>query len=110
LRLFPKTTFYELFDHCVHQLQPETQIIVGEPLMGVPPEPEYGFKTVEEYGKFFADVGMRPHHWLKARQVWMWMLPSVPYLEEYDRDELTKGTNSGTYKFFNTLEYAQTEF
>lgn len=41
--------FYELFDCCVHQLQPETQNIVGEPLMGVPPERDHGFKTVEEY-------------------------------------------------------------
>lgn len=94
--------FYELFDCCVHQLQPETQNIVGEPLMGVPPEQSHSFKTVEEYGKFFADVGMRPHHWVKARQVWMWMLPSIPYLEEYDREELTKGANSAVYKFFNT--------
>ncbi|MCC5659767.1 nitric oxide synthase oxygenase [Nostoc sp. XA010] len=93
---------YELFDCCVHQLQPETQNIVGEPLMGVPPEREDGFKSVEEYGKFFADIGMRPHHWIKARQVWMWMLPSIPYLEEYDREELTKGLNSALYKFFNT--------
>lgn len=94
--------FYELFDYCVHQLQPETQNIIGEPLMGVPPERDHGFKTVEEYGKFFADIGMLPHHWVKARQVWMWMLPSIPYLEEYDREELAKGVNSAMYKFFNT--------
>ncbi|MCC5664889.1 nitric oxide synthase oxygenase [Nostoc sp. CHAB 5784] len=94
--------FYELFDCCIHQLQPETQNIIAEPLMGVPPERSHGFKTVEEYGKFFADVGMRPHHWVKARQIWMWMLPSIPYLEEYDREELKKGANSALYKFFNT--------
>ncbi|HBB31497.1 MAG TPA: nitric-oxide synthase [Cyanobacteria bacterium UBA8803] len=94
--------FYELFDCAIHQLQPETQVIVGEPLMGVPPEREHGFKTVAEYGSFFADAGMRPEHWIKARQVWMWMLPSIPYLEEYDREDLSKGQNSALYKFFNT--------
>ncbi|HEY9611033.1 hypothetical protein [Allocoleopsis sp.] len=61
--------FYELFDCAIHQLQPETQVIVGEPLMGVPPEGEHGCKTVADYGRLFADVRMRPEHWLKAQQV-----------------------------------------
>ncbi|GFE71204.1 nitric oxide synthase oxygenase [Chroococcus sp. FPU101] len=94
--------FYELFDCAVHQLQPETQIIIGEPLMGVPPEKGDGLDTVEEYGKLFADLGMRPQHWIKARQVWMWMLPSTPYLEEYDLENLSFGSNSALYRFFNT--------
>lgn len=94
--------FYELFDCAIHQLQPETQVIVGEPLMGVPPEKGDGFDTVEDYGKLFADMGMRPEHWMKARQVWMWMLPSIPYIEEYDREDLKQGANSALYKFFNT--------
>ena len=93
--------FYGLFDYAVHQLQPETQAIVGEPLMGVPPEKGTGLETIEDYGKLFADVGMRPEHWLKARQVWMWMLASIPYLEEYDREDLQQGANSALYKFFN---------
>ena len=94
--------FYELFDHAIHQLQPETQVILGEPLMGVPPEIGSGLDTVADYGRLFADIGMRPEHWIEARQVWMWMLPSIPYLEDYDREDLQKGANSALYKFFNT--------
>lgn len=94
--------FYELLDCCVHQLQPYTQNIVTEPLMGVPPEKGEEFDSVEDYGALFADLGMRPHHWLKARQVWMWMLPSIPYLEEYDRENLAQGTQSAVYRFFNS--------
>ncbi|BAY07543.1 nitric oxide synthase oxygenase [Calothrix sp. NIES-2098] len=94
--------FYELFDCAIHKLQPETQNIIAEPLTGVPPEKGDSFDTVEEYGALFADMGLRPQHWLKARQVWMWMLPSIPYLEEYDREDLNKGANSALYKFFNT--------
>lgn len=94
--------FYELLDCCIHQLQPHTQKVIWEPLMGVPPEKEDGFDTVEDYGALFADIGMRPQHWLKARQVWMWMLPSIPYLEEYDRENLAEGTNSALYRFFNS--------
>lgn len=95
-------SFFELFDCCVHQLQPHTQNIIGEPLMGVPPEKGDNFDSVEDYGALFADIGMRPHHWLKVRQVWMWMLPSIPYLEEYDRQDLIKGANSALYRFFNS--------
>lgn len=94
--------FYELFDCCIHKLQPYTQNIIGEPLMGVPPDKGDEFDTIEDYGALFADIGMRPQHWLKARQVWMWMLPSIPYLEEYDRQDLAQGTNSALYRFFNT--------
>ncbi|MBD2498596.1 nitric oxide synthase oxygenase [Nostoc sp. FACHB-280] len=94
--------FYELFDYCIHQLQPHTQNIISEPLTGVPYETGDDFDTVEDYGALFADIGMRPHHWVKARQVWMWMLPSIPYLEEYDRQDLAKGVNSALYKFFNS--------
>lgn len=94
--------FFEFFDCCIHELQPETQNIVGEPLMGVPPEKADGLDTVEDYGQLFADLGMRPQHWLKARQVWMWMLPSIPYLEEYDRQDLEKSANSALYRFFNS--------
>jgi len=70
--------------------------------MGVPPEKGDDFDTVEEFGALFADLGMRPKHWLKARQIWMWMLPSIPYLEEYDLENLEQVTNSALYKFFNT--------
>jgi sulfite reductase alpha subunit-like flavoprotein/nitric oxide synthase oxygenase domain/subunit/hemoglobin-like flavoprotein len=94
--------FFELFDCCIHQLQPYTQNAIAEPLMGVPPEKVEGLDTVEDYGELFADIGMRPQHWLKARQVWMWMLPSIPYLEEYDREDLAKGKNSALYCFFNS--------
>jgi sulfite reductase alpha subunit-like flavoprotein/nitric oxide synthase oxygenase domain/subunit/hemoglobin-like flavoprotein len=94
--------FYEFFDCCVRQLTPETEIVIAEPLTGVPPEKGDGLDTVEDYGSFFADIGIFPKHWLKARQVWMWMLPSIPYLEEYDRQDLAKGTDSALYRFFNT--------
>jgi hypothetical protein len=94
--------FFELFDCGIHELQPETQVVVGEPLMGVPPEKGDGFDTVADYGMFFAWIGLQPQHWIKARPVWMWMLPSIPYLEEYDREDLQKGANSALYKFFNS--------
>lgn len=94
--------FFEMFDCCVRQLCPHTENVIWEPMMGVPPEKGDVFDTVEDYGTLFADIGMLPQHWIKARQVWMWMLPQIPYLEEFDRENLAKGTESALYKFFNT--------
>ena len=61
--------FFELFDFCVHQLQPITQNLIGEPLMGVPPEKGDKLDTIEDYGAVFAAIGISPQHWIKARQV-----------------------------------------
>ena len=94
--------FYELFDCCVRELEPQTENVIRESLTGVPPERGDEFDTIEDYGSLFADIGMRSVHWLKAGKVWMWMLSSIPYLEEYDREDLAKGTNSALYRFFNT--------
>jgi len=94
--------FYELFDCCVRELQPQSENIVKESLTGIPPEKGDEFDTVEDYAALFADVGMRPRHWIMARQVWMWMLPSIPYLEEFDKEQIAKGTNSPLYRFFNS--------
>ena len=94
--------FFEMLDCCVRQLCPHTENVITEPMMGVPPGQEDGLQTVEEFGELLADIGMQPQHWLKARQVWMWMLPQIPYLEEYDHEDLTKGTGSALYKFFDT--------
>ncbi|EDX83393.1 Nitric oxide synthase, oxygenase domain protein [Synechococcus sp. PCC 7335] len=94
--------FFEMFDCCVRELCPHTENVVWEPMMGVPPEKGDAFDTVADYGALFADIGMQPQHWLRARQVWMWMLPQIPYLEEYDREDLAKGNKSALCKFFNT--------
>ncbi len=94
--------FFEMFDCCVRELCPHTETVIWEPMMGVPPEKGDSFDTVAEYGALFADIGMQPQHWIKARQVWMWMLPQIPYLEEYDCEDLAKGSESALCKFFNT--------
>ena len=94
--------FFEMFDCCIRELCPHTETVIWEPMMGVPPEKGDTFDTVADYGTLFADIGMQPQHWLKARQVWMWMLPQIPYLEPFDQEDLAKGTESALYKFFNT--------
>ena len=92
--------FAGLLDAAVRQLMPHTERVLRESYRGIYPAPPDGPKTVAEYAALLADLGMRPHHWLTARRVWTWTLSHIPYLEEYDRDNLGKGTQSAAYRFF----------
>lgn len=92
--------FAELFDVSVRKLRPHTERILREGYRGVYPEPQQGYKTVEDYTALLANLGMRTHHWLTARRVWTWVLLQIPGLEDYDRENLTKGVHSAPYRFF----------
>ncbi len=93
--------FAEMFDVVVRGLNPHTERCLREGYRGVYPAPLDGYKTVEEYARILADLGMRPKHWMIARRIWAWALPHIPYLEEYDREILSKGVHSAPYRFFN---------
>lgn len=93
--------FAGFFDLCVRQMAPRTEQILRESYRGVYPRPAGGPQTVAEYAAWFAERGMRPQHWLTANRVWAWMLPSIPYLEEYDRENLARGPRSALWRFFN---------
>ncbi len=92
--------FAEMFDVSVRALKPQTEQTLRESYRGIYPAPLGGYKTVPEYAGLLADLGMRPNHWLTARRVWVWVLSQIPYLEEYDRENLDKGIHSATYRFF----------
>ena len=92
--------FAGLFDASVRQLIPHTERTLRESYRGIYPALPEGPKSVAEYATLLTDLGMRPHHWLTARRVWTWVLSHIPHLEEYDRENLSKGTLSATYRFF----------
>ena len=92
--------FAGLFDVSVRQLMPHTERVLRESYRSIYPTPAEGLKTAAEYATLLADLGMRPAHWLTARRVWTWVLSHAPHLEEYDRENLSKGTQSAMYRFF----------
>ncbi len=94
--------FYELFELGIRQLQPHTENVIRESLVGTPIEKDLEWQTIDDYCDLFAGLGMNLSHWLVARKVWMWLLPNIPYLEDYDREDLAKGTDSALYRFFTT--------
>ena len=93
--------FAEMFDVSVRALNPRTERCLREAYRGVYPAPIEGYKTPDEYAELLADLGMRPKHWITARRIWAWALPHIPYLEEYDRENLAKGVHSALYRFFS---------
>ncbi len=93
--------FFGLFDLCVRSLLPQTERVLRESYQAVHPSPDRECNTLEEYGKLFADLGMRAEHWQAARKVWLWMLPKIPYLGEYEAENMETGSSSALYKFFS---------
>ncbi len=92
--------FAAMFDVAVRALNPHTERCLREAYRGIYPAPPEGYKTVGEYAELLADLGMRPRHWMTARRVWAWTLSHIPYLEDYDRENLAKGVHSAMYRFF----------
>jgi sulfite reductase alpha subunit-like flavoprotein/nitric oxide synthase oxygenase domain/subunit/hemoglobin-like flavoprotein len=92
--------FCGLFDLAVRRLQPHTENVLRESYRNVPGLPKMECDRVEGFAALFADLGMRPRHWLTARKIWVWMLGDIPYLEEYERETLRKGTHGAPYRFF----------
>ena len=92
--------FAGMFDMAVRGLNPNTENILRESYRNVPGLPHMECKTVEEFVTLFTNLGMRPQHWLTARKVWVWMLGEIPYIEEYERENLRRGHGSAPFKFF----------
>ncbi len=92
---------FGLLDLCVRNLQPHTEHVLREAYRGVHPSPEFPCDTVEKYGLLFADMGMRPAHWRIFRDSLLWILPSVPYIEEYELGNFELGKDSAWYRFLN---------
>jgi sulfite reductase alpha subunit-like flavoprotein/nitric oxide synthase oxygenase domain/subunit/hemoglobin-like flavoprotein len=93
--------FAELFDTCIRQLRPRAEQILRESYRGIYPATTDEAKPAGALLAQLTGLGMRPAHWQTARRVWNWMLANVPYLEEYDRENLAKGVQSAPYRFFS---------
>lgn len=57
--------------------------------------------TVESLTQWLNILGMEPHHWQTARQVWIWTMARMPHIEAYDRENLARGPDSALYRFFS---------
>lgn len=93
--------FGEFFDWAVRATNPETEIILRESYKSLPGNSGPACSTAAEFLDRFTYLGMLPRHWLLARVTWMWMLHEIPYLEEYEKDDLRRGDKSAAFRFFS---------
>lgn len=94
---------FGLMDLVVRSLQPHTEVLAREAFKPVHPDPKREHDTVEGYAKLFAEIGLRRRHWVVARRVWMWAVAEVPYLRDYERNDLRRGPASAMWRFWTAV-------
>lgn len=94
---------FGLLDLTVRALQPHTEVLAREAYPAVHPDPKRPCDTVEAYARLLADIGLRRHHWVLARRAWLWAVSEVPYLRDYERNDLRRGLGSAMGRFFTVV-------
>jgi len=94
---------FGLMDLVVRSLQPHTEVLAREAFSPVHPDPSRECDTVEAYAKLMAEHGLRRRHWVVARRVWLWAVAEVPYLRDYERNDLHRGPASAMWRFWTSV-------
>lgn len=94
---------FGLLDLVIRSLQPHTEVLAREAFPPVHPDPTREHDTVEAYAKLFAEIGLRRRHWVVARRVWLWAVGEVPYLRDYEHDDLRRGPASAMWRFWTSV-------
>ncbi len=92
--------FLGLIDLAARGIAPATERHLREGFAAAPGAEDRLCRTMEEFGAFFSTYGLDASDWRAARDVFVWMAGSAPYLEQMDRDELAKGPDSAHARFF----------
>jgi hypothetical protein len=92
--------FLRLFDLVVRGLKPRTEHVLREAYRAAPGAADAQSASVEDCGWFFAAHGMTARHWVVAREVFLWVVRQIPYLEAYERENLGRGEDSAFWRFF----------
>jgi nitric oxide synthase oxygenase domain/subunit/ferredoxin-NADP reductase/flavodoxin len=104
-----RVEFLRLFDLVVRGLEPRTEHVLREAYRSAPGAADAQSASVEDCGWFFAAHGMTARHWLVAREVFLWLIPQIPYLEAYERENLGRGEDSAFWRFFTLSVIAPME-
>eukprot|EP01116_Phalansterium_solitarium_P021474 TRINITY_DN6686_c0_g1_i3.p1 TRINITY_DN6686_c0_g1~~TRINITY_DN6686_c0_g1_i3.p1 ORF type:complete len:1576 (-),score=643.68 TRINITY_DN6686_c0_g1_i3:181-4908(-) len=92
---------FAMTDFAVRQLDPKTEVHGRESWRGVHESSPQPFSTMKGYARHFAELGVNDEHWEALRDAFMFALQThVPYLEEPDQTDLSKGSSSVMYRFF----------
>jgi nitric oxide synthase oxygenase domain/subunit/sulfite reductase alpha subunit-like flavoprotein/hemoglobin-like flavoprotein len=93
--------FLRLFDLAVRGLTPESEDVLREGYRAAPSAADAQCADIESCGWWFAAHGLTEAHWVVARNVFLWLLPQIPYLEAMERESLREGEGSAFSRFFD---------
>ncbi len=94
------TEFLALFDRAVRGLDAATESMLREAYRDAPGAATARCATMTESGAFFSTYGLTPEHWRVAGRTFVWTLGKVPYLEDFERDNLGRQDDSALARFF----------
>ncbi len=97
--------FLQLFDLAVRGLCPETEMVLREAYKSAPGAAGANCRTLTELGAFFSTYGVMPDQWRVAERVFVWTFGKVPYIEDFERENLARQGESALARFF-ALEIA----
>ena len=92
--------FLKLFDLAVRGLDPAMECALREGYQVAPGARDAHCRTISDCGAFFATYGMRPEAWEAAREAFIWTVGKTVHLEDYERTDLARGTESAIARFF----------
>ncbi|TNE48286.1 MAG: hypothetical protein EP343_16875 [Deltaproteobacteria bacterium] len=96
---------FGLFDLCIRSLLPHTENLGREAAQPAHADPDIQWKTIDDYARWFAEIGCKVKDWEVIGRVWLWALDELFILEELERDELRKGRQSAFYRFYHHFIY-----
>lgn len=92
--------FLMLFDLAVRALDPATERTLREAYRRAPGARGARSRTLADCGAFFSTYGVTPEQWRVAQATFLWAFGKVPYLEDYEREDLAAKTQSALGRFF----------
>ena len=96
-----QNVLFRVLDLCVRSLQPETEVIAREAYRGVHPVKGSVLQTPCEYFAHFAEVGLRPTHWVQLKAAFLFAMKGfVPYMEDEEMDDFAREERGAVARFF----------
>jgi hypothetical protein len=94
------TEFLALLDLAVRELDPSTGVTLREAYRSAPAAAAARCRTLPEFGAFFATYGMTAEQWRLAGRAFVWVCGKIPYIEDFERENLQRGDDSALARFF----------
>jgi nitric oxide synthase oxygenase domain/subunit/sulfite reductase alpha subunit-like flavoprotein/hemoglobin-like flavoprotein len=94
------TELLALIDRAVRGLDARTETTLREAYRAAPGAAGARGRTAADSAAFFSTYGVTAEHWAAVGRTFLWTIGKVPYLEDFERDNLGRGPDSAAARFF----------